>query len=283
MENKKPVHPKAYFAKGVKTKDVMKELEGGVKGIFESGKYEEYLKTMSKFHRYSLNNGFLIQMQLPNATLCASYTDWQKKFGRQVRKGEKGLTILVPYKKTVTVEDEDGTERKYVKTSFHPGSTFDISQTDGPDLPTICNKLNGDVEGFDVLVGKLREIADVPIRIKDFTGEANGYFARGDDSHICIKANMSQAQTIKTMVHELAHSILHCEDGEEKEADRRTREVQAEGVAFVVNNHLGLDTSEYSFGYIAGWSSGKDIKELKASLEVIRKTSHEIIEGLEGK
>jgi len=283
VKAKAPVHPKSMFKetnRDKRVKEMVGKLEDGVKEIFESGKYEHYLSIMSKFHRYSLNNNLLIAMQMPTATRVAGYGDWQKKFKRQVRKGEKGIQILGGFPSKRTITDENGEEKEIHFMRYKPVSVFDISQTDGEDLPEICHTIKGDVSGYDSLVAKLRKVSPVKIEFEEINTGANGYYHLAD-KRIAIKSGMSQAHTIKTMVHEIAHSILHDKDnGNEKEANRQTMEVQAESVAYVVNQYLGLDTSDYSFGYIAGWGEGKEMKELKESLEVIRKTSDEIIKQI---
>lgn len=283
VKSKSPVHPKSLFKetdKNKRVKEMVGKLEDGVKEIFTSGKYEHYLSIMSKFHRYSLNNNLLIAMQMPTATRVAGYGDWQKKFNRQVRKGEKGIQILGGFPSKRTITDENGEEKEIHFMRYKPVSVFDISQTDGEDLPEICHTIKGDVSGYDSLVAKLRKVSPVKIEFEDINNGSNGYYHLAD-KRIAIKSGMSQAHTIKTMVHEIAHSILHDKDnGNEKEANRQTMEVQAESVAYVVNQYLGLDTSDYSFGYIAGWGEGKEMKELKESLEVIRKTSDEIIKQI---
>lgn len=267
-----------------KVKEITEQLEQGVAELFTSEKFMAYLQAMSKFHNYSLNNSLLIWMQMPEATLVAGYKDWQRKFKRQVRNGETSIKILAPipkkYRKEVVLDDGTTEEREISYMRYRAVSVFDISQTDGDDLPEICRSLDGDVDGYQGLVDKLKEISPVPVDFEDIAGTANGFYHLAD-KRIVVQQGMSQSQTIKTMVHEIAHSILHDKDsGIEKEADRRTREVQAEAVAYTVNQYLGLDTSDYSFGYIVGWSSGKETKELKESLAAIRNTAHDIIEKI---
>ena len=266
-------------------KEITEQLEQGVLEVFTSDNYLKYLQVMSKFHNYSFGNCVLIAMQNPEATLVAGYKAWQTKFKRQVRKGETSIKILapIPRKMTKEVTLADGTvEEKEIKwMDFTVTSVFDISQTDGEEIPTYIHKLDGDVDEYEKLIDKLTEISPVPVGFEDIQGSANGYF-HTVDKRIATQEGMSQAQTVKTMVHEIAHSIMHDkDDGTDKEADNRTREVQAESVAYVVNNYLGLDTSDYSFGYVAGWSTGKDIKELRASLEAIRNTAHDMIDRIE--
>lgn len=261
-------------------KAITEQLEQGVKEVFTSDKYIEYLQFMSKFTSYSFNNTMLIFLQKPNASLVAGYKSWQQK-GRQVRKGEKGITILAPCPHKKEIEDENGEKQTISWTSFRAVSVFDVSQTDGAELPTGCiTMLTGEVENYTDLVKKLEEISPVPVGYENIEGGANGYFNTAE-KRIAIQEGMSQQQTIKTLIHEISHAILHDRDeGEEKDADRHTREVQAESVAYTVCSMLGLDTSDYSFGYVAGWSSTKEVKELNESMEVIRKTAKDISDRL---
>lgn len=261
--------------------EITKQLEQGVKDVFTSDKYVEYLKFMSRFYNYSVNNIILIMMQKPEASLVAGYKAWQTKFKRQVRKGEKGITILAPCQHKKKIEDEDGETKEVVWTSYKAVKVFDVSQTDGEELPTGCtNELVGDVQNYNELIEKLTSISPVPIACEDVEGSANGYF-HTVKKQIVIQKDMSQQQTVKTLIHEIAHSILHDREmGEAKDADNNTREVQAESVAYTVCSMLGLDTSDYSFGYVAGWSTDKEVKELNASMEVIRKTAKTILDGI---
>lgn len=258
-------------------KEITEQLKQGVKDVFASDKYKEYLDFMGKFHDYSVNNIILIMMQKPDATFVAGYKAWQTKFNRQVRKGEKSLTIIAPCPHKKKIIDDNGEERDIIWNSFRTVSVFDISQTDGEEIPSYINKLDGDVNNFEILFKKLQEVSPVKVIIDDIKGNANGYF-RDAENVIVVKKGMSEQQTIKTTVHEIAHAFLHNKDGEEYEADRQTREVQAESIAYVVCNMLGLDTAEYSFGYIAGWSKDKEAEELNKSMEVIRKTANMIID-----
>lgn len=267
-------------------KEITEQLERGVKEVFTSGRYAEYLDTMSKFYHYSANNCMLIMMQKPEATMVASYNSWQKDFKRQVQKGEKAIKILAPilHKKTKEVILADGTteseERRWL--SFKAVPVFDISQTEGEPLPSLTEKLNGDVEQYDELLAKIIACASVPVGFENIQGSALGYFS-GVENRIVVRSGMSQEQTIKTLVHEVAHSMLHCDGGEETDADRETKEVQAESVAYTVCKYLGINTDNYSFGYIAGWSGDKDVKQLAESIEVIRKTAKTIIDSINGK
>ena len=281
--------------------EITRQLEDGVRKIFESGEFERYLRTMSRFHHYSINNSILIFMQRPDASLVAGYTSWQKNFQRNVKKGEKGIFILAPCPYIVKKEKEkrdaltgrpllgqDGKPLKEVveitQVSFRPAAVFDISQTEGKELPTIgVEDLQGQVSEYDTLLETLKEISPVPIGFEEISGSSKGYYSLGEQ-RIAIQAGMSQLQTIKTMVHEIAHSKLHAinQDAAPEELARHpnqhTREVQAEGVAYVVCQHLGLDTSDYSFSYVVSWSTGKELSELKNSLDTIRTASAEIID-----
>ena len=292
-----------YMSEKQKVKEITDKLEAGLKELFESEKYKSYLSTMSKFHNYSFNNTLLIAMQKPEATLVAGYQAWQKNFERHVNKGEKAIRILAPapYKikeerdklDPVTGEmmfDENGMPQKeeteVTIPAFRAVSVFDVSQTDGKPIPELeVNELLSTVEGYEDFVQALMNISPVPIAFEDIPGDSKGYFSTAE-KRIAVQDNMSESQTLKTMVHEVAHSMLH--DKEVNQSmdipvkDRNTKEVEAESVAFTVCQHFGIDTSDYSFGYIAGWSSGRNMKELKSSLDTIRKTASELITGIEG-
>lgn len=260
-------------------KDITKKLETGVQELIESDRYTEFLNTCAKFHRYSATNCLLIAFQMPEATRVAGYKAWQTKFKRQVRKGEKGITILAPCPHKKVVEDEDGNEKEIRWTTFRAVKVFDISQTDGEPLPDICNDLTGEVDTG--LIAKLEAVSPVPVGYEKIGGGRHGYFHNAD-KRIAIAEGLSSMQTAKTLIHEIAHAMMHDkENGTEQEADRMDREVQAESVAYTVCSYLGFDTSEYSFGYIAGWSKGKDAKDICKSLEVIRKTAAEVISAIE--
>ena len=288
-----------------KVQEITDKLEEGLKELFESEKYKAYLSTMSKFHNYSFNNTLLIAMQKPEATLVAGYKAWQKNFERHVNKGEKAIRILAPapYKikeerdklDPVTGEmmfDENGMPQKeqveVTIPAFRAVSAFDVSQTDGKPIPELeAQELLSTVGGYEDFVQALMNVAPVPIGFEDIPGDSKGYF-HTEEKRIAVQENMSESQTLKTMVHEVAHSMLHNKEInrddliEEPAKDRNTKEVEAESVAYTVCQHFGIDTSDYSFGYIAGWSSGKDMKELKSSLDTIRKTASELITGIEG-
>lgn len=277
---------------------IMQNLETGVVELFTSERYQEYLKTMSKFHNYSFNNTLLIAMQRPDATLVTGYRNWQS-MGRQVKKGEKGITIIAPapikrkMEQAVLDQDQkpvigpDGKpETEEVEVTlpcFKAITVFDIEQTTGEPIQTLAPEiLTAAVEDFDLFLQAIQEISPVPIRFDAIEGSANGYY-HNLDKEIVIKKDMSQSQTLKTAIHETAHARLHDKEIMESqgiEKDRLTKEVEAESVAYCVCSAFELDTSEYSFPYIAGWSSGKEMRELKASMDVIRKTAGEMIDEL---
>ena len=286
-----------------KVQEITEKLEQGIKELFESEKYKTYLNTMSKFHNYSFNNTMLIAMQKPDATLVAGFKAWQKNFDRHVKKGEKGIRILAPAPYKIKEEqekldpitgeimlDKNGmpiTEEVEIKIpAFRVVPVFDVSQTDGKELPDIgVNELSGSVEDYEDFMQALTEVSPVPITYEDIEGEAKGYF-HTTDHRIAIQEGMSQSQTVKTAIHEVAHAKLHDRERNQDidavlDKDRNTKEVEAESVAYTVCQHFGIDTSDYSFGYIAGWSSDRDMKELKSSLDTIRKTASELITGIE--
>ena len=283
-------------------KEITDRLETGIQELFESERYKAYLTTMSKFHSYSFNNTLLIAMQ--GGQLVAGYNKWRDNFHRNVKKGEKAIKILAPApfkaKKEVQKLDAQGrpvmgkdgkpvTEVQEIQVpAFKIVSVFDVSQTEGEPLPSIgVEELTGSVERYGEFFKALEQTSPVPIGFEDIPGGSHGYYHL-TEKRIAIQAAMSELQTLKTAIHEIAHSKLHAIDPEApaiEQADRpdsRTREVQAESVAYAVCQHYGLDTSDYSFGYVAGWSSGKELKELKASLETIRATAHELITTIDG-
>ena len=284
-----------------KVQELTDKLERGLTELFNSDSYKNYLSTMSKFHNYSFNNTLLIAMQKPEASLVAGYNAWQKNFGRHVNKGEKAIRILapVPYKikeerekvDPVTQEimiDRDGNPQKeeveITIQAFRAVSVFDVSQTDGKPIPELETKeLLSDVDGYQDMIHAVEAVSPVPIEMEEIDSGAKGYFDR-EARRIAVQENMSESQTLKTMIHEVAHSKLHNKEVEQEEQarkDRNTKEVEAESIAYTVCQHFGVDTSEYSFGYIAGWSSGRDTKELKSSMDIIRRTASELITGIE--
>ena len=276
------------------------KLEKGVKDVFQSDKYKQFLNVMAKFPRYSVNNTMLIMMQRPDAQLCQSFTGW-KQMGRYVKKGEKGISILAPapYKiereqtkldeKGRPVFDADGepVKEKVEVTirAFKLVKTFDLSQTDGKELPTIGpSELVGNIEGYPKLLQALQEISPVPVSFELIDGDAKGFYHL-EDKKIVVQDGMSEVQTIKTLLHEMAHQKLHDKDNvpEAKDISRNGKEVEAESVAYVVCQHYGINTSDYSFSYVAGWSEGKETPELKASLDKIRQTASEFIYQIDQK
>ena len=287
---------------GDKVKEITARLEQGIQAVFDSDRYKEFLTAMSKFHDYSLNNTILIAMQGGN--LVKGYSQWQKEFDRHVKSGEKGIKIFAPapYKVKKLVDKIDPDTRKPILDSegktvkeekevtvpaFKVVTVFDISQTEGKEFPDLSVKpLLADVEQYEDFFAALEKASPVPIAFEQITNGANGYFSL-TDKRIAIKEGVSELQAVKTAIHEIAHAKLHDVDlnaplEEQNRVDRRSREVQAESVAYTVCQHFGLDTSDYSFGYVAGWSSGKEMTELKASLETIQATAKELITEIEG-
>lgn len=273
-----------------RVKELTDKLEAGIAEVFASENYAAFLKTMSKFHRYSFRNSLLIHLQCPTATYVAGYHDWKRKFGRQVRAGARGITILAPcsrrqFRQVAEEESDDETTTtiKLVQRQLYRTATvFDISQTEGRELPAIAHELCGDVARYDEIVEALRGVASVPIIFTQLLGGVRGAYIP-NEKRIVIRQGMSHAQTVKTLIHEIAHSRLHGDtqpEGEEPK-DRNTREVEAESVAYVVCRHFGIDTSDYSFGYVAGWSKSRELPELTASLETIRSTAAEMIDSIE--
>ena len=284
-----------------RVQELTDKLEQGLQDLFNSDSYRNYLSTMSKFHNYSFNNTLLIAMQKPDATLVAGFKAWHKNFDRHVKKGEKGIRILAPapYKikeerdkiDPVTQElllDKDGNPQKeeveITIPAFRAVSVFDVAQTDGKPIPELAAKeLLSDVEGYQDMIRAVEAISPVPIELEEIAGDSKGYYDR-EAKRIAVQENMSESQTLKTMIHEVAHSKLHSKEVEQDEQmkkDRNTKEVEAESIAYTVCQHFGVDTSDYSFGYIAGWSSGRDTKELRASMDTIRRTASELITGIE--
>ena len=288
-----------------KLKEITDRLEQGISELFESERYKEYLRVMSKFHNYSFNNTLLIAMQKPDASLVAGFSAWKNQFHRNVIKGQKGIKIIAPspfkIKQEVEKKDprtnkpvigKDGkpvTEEKEITIpAYKVVSVFDVSQTEGRELPDIAvNELTGDVERYKDFFAALEKTSPVPVGFEKIEGGSHGYYHL-EEKRIAIDEGMSQLQTLKTAIHEIAHAKLHDidlnapEDKQQPRVDRRTREVEAESVAYTVCQHYGLDTSDYSFGYVAGWSSTKELAELKGSLETIRSAAAEIINSIDG-
>ena len=302
---------------GKKKKDIKKEnplaqilekLEKGISDLFESETYKKYLTTMGKFHNYSFNNTLLIAMQKPDATLVAGYTSWQRNFKRQVNHGEKGIKILAPapYKKTELRDVVDPSTRRPVLgadgkprqeevevmiPAFRPVTVFDYSQTSGEEIPQLgVSELKFSVENFADYVEAIKSVCPVPVEFANIPGAAKGYFSPMEQK-VVVQENMSEAQTVKTLLHECAHALAHDKENQRieglakpTELSRQDIEVTAESVAFAVASQIGgIDTSDYSFGYIAGWSSGREMTELKGCMEDITKIASTMISGIEVK
>lgn len=287
-----------------KLKEITDRLEQGIAELFDSERYKEYLRVMSKFHNYSFNNTLLIAMQKPDASLVAGFSAWKNNFGRNVMKGQKGIKIIAPSPFKIKQEmkkidphtqqpiiGKDGkpvTEEKEITIpAYKVVSVFDVSQTEGRELPDIAvDELTGDVDRYKDFFAALEKTSPVPIGFEKIEGGAHGYYHL-EDKRIAIDEGMSELQTLKTAIHEIAHAKLHDidlnapENEQQPRVDRRTREVEAESVAYTVCQHYGLDTSDYSFGYVAGWSSGRELSELKSSLETIRSAAAEIINSID--
>ena len=286
-----------------KLKEITDRLEQGIAELFDSERYREYLKVMSKFHNYSFRNTVLIAMQKPDASLLAGFSAWKNNFERNVMRGQKGIKIIAPSPYKIKQEmqkidphtqkpiiGKDGkpvTEEKEITIpAYKVVSVFDVSQTEGKELPDIAvDELTGDVDRYKDFFAALEKTSPVPIAFENIEGGSHGYYHL-EDKRIAINEGMSELQTLKTAIHEIAHAKLHDIDlnapkDEQPRVDRRTREVEAESVAYTVCQHYGLDTSDYSFGYVAGWSSGRELSELKSSLETIRSAAAEIINSID--
>ena len=287
-----------------KLKEITDRLEQGITELFDSERYKEYLRVMSKFHNYSFNNTLLIAMQKPDASLVAGFSAWKNNFERNVMKGQKGIKIIAPSPFKVKQEmqkidphtqkpviGKDGkpvTEEKEITIpAYKVVTVFDVSQTEGKELPDIAvDELTGDVDRYKDFFAALEKTSPVPIAFEKIEGGSHGYYHLAD-KRIALNEGMSELQTLKTAIHEIAHAKLHDIDlnapkDEQPRVDRNTREVEAESVAYTVCQHYGLDTSDYSFGYVAGWSSGRELAELKSSLETIRNAAAEIINSIDG-
>ena len=299
MTEKKSVQDKSQYDR---VREITENLEAGIRGLFDSENYKSWLRTMSRFHSYSVNNTILIHLQKPDATLVASYLSWQRNFGRQVNKGERAIQIIAPapIKKKIETDrldpvtgnailNSDGTAVKDIREILVPNykvvSVFDVSQTEGKDLPTLgVDELGGSVKDLADFIEALKKTCPVPICFENIRGGAKGYFHMVEN-RIAIQEGMSETQTVKTLIHEMAHQKLHSllpggNEPEEK-LTRGHKEVEAESVAFIVSYHYGIDTSDYSFGYIAGWSDGKENKEFKESLTRIQKAADEMITDID--
>lgn len=294
--------PKAAAeARKAEMEEITTKLEKGVKDIFTTDEYKNYLNFCAKLPRYSVNNQILIMLQRPDATMCQSFGGW-KDINRFVRKGEKGIRILAPapYKmqkeqdKTDasgrTILDKDGEPVKetveITVNAFKPVSTFDISQTEGEPVPTVgIAELTGSVEGYETLLEAIKEVVPVPISFENIESGAKGYYHLEED-RIVVQEGMSQAQTVKTLLHEASHQALHSREAQNASGEvksKNQKETEAESVAYVVCQHYGIDTSDYSFAYVATWSADKEVPELKASLDTIRRTASELITKIDEK
>jgi hypothetical protein len=281
--------------------EITVKLEKGVKDIFTTDSYKDYLNFCAKLPRYSVNNQILIMMQKPEATMCQSFSGW-KEMNRHVLKGEKGIRILAPapYKmereqdkldgsgKPILDKDGEPVKEKVEVTinAFKPVSTFDVSQTDGDPIPTIgVAELTGTVDGYKTLLDALKDVIPVPITFENIESGAKGYF-HVEENRIAVQEGMSEAQTVKTILHEAAHQALHSKEAQDASSEQKSKnqkETEAESVAYIVCQHYGIDTSDYSFGYVASWSEGKEVPELKASLDTIRKTASDLIVKIDEK
>lgn len=294
--------PKAAAeARKAEMEEITSKLEKGVKEIFDGANYQQYLNFCAKLPRYSVNNQILIMMQKPDATMCQSFTNW-KEVNRHVRKGEKGIRILAPapYKMQKeqdkvdasgkAVLDKDGEPVKETVevtiNAFKPVSTFDISQTEGEPVPTQgVDELTGSVEGYETLLVAIKEVVPVPITFEQIDSGAKGFYHL-EENRIVVQVGMSEAQTVKTLLHEASHQALHSKeamDSSEEKKSKSQKETEAESVAYVVCQHYGIDTSDYSFPYVATWSADKEVPELKASLDTIRRTASALIVKIDEK
>lgn len=282
-----------------KLKELLEQAEQGTKAVFESDNYRNYLATMSKFHSYSFRNSLLILMQKPEATHVAGYAAWKKKFNRQVQRGESGIQIVGYSPRKVNMEQEKkdssghtiiGADGKPVMErvtrqvpSYVPVSVFDVSQTEGEPLPQLVNELNGSVEAYQDLMQAIRDVSPFPVSFEEIQGGAKG-FCDPVTQRIVIQQGMSEAQSVKTAIHEVTHADLHAPEQNlilADRTDRRTREIEAESTAFVVCEHYGIDTSDYTFPYLASWSSSKELAELQSSLETIQKQAGDLIDKID--
>ena len=269
--------------------EIMKALEEGVKYFMETDAYKSYLRAVGKFHNYSMNNVMLITMQRPDATLVAGYNTWKKSFNRNVKRGEKGLKIIAPM--PVSVEKEEDRVDQYGNTykekvtvtvpRFRAVTVFDVSQTDGDPLPDISPaELKNEVNNYSAFLKAVEKASDVPINFIGIEGSAKGYFNVANNE-ISVAKGMSESQTLKTLIHEIAHSVLHNKDNGGVFIDTKTKEVQAESVAFSVCSHFGIDTSEYTFPYVTAWAGDKDLKTLRNSMDTIKDTASFLIHRIE--
>lgn len=290
MAYKKNYNKEEYAKeKAQEVKDLVDKIENGVKGFMTSDKFKDYLNVMSKFHKYSFSNSLLIAFQRPDSTIVAGYTTW-KKMGRQVNKGAKSIKILAPspYKKKVETEainpingKKEKSEEEVTKMCFKTVSVFDISDTTGKELPTLCDELKGESKYLDIVKDVTKELTGIEVEYEDIKGGAKGYFAPLENK-IAIKNGLSKLHEEKTIIHELSHALLHS-DMKADGISRSAAETQAEAIAYVVCQKFGLDTSDYSFPYLTSWASNSELSDLKDSLKVIQQTSMLIIDKIEEK
>lgn len=259
-----------------KIEEIFEQLKDGVQSVFKDENFKHYLKTMSKFHNYSINNSMLIWLQKPNATFVAGFSKWENEFNRHVKKGEKGIRIIAPIYSNKK-NDDDGEKEDQHLYGYRCTYVFDISQTEGDELPTnIVKPLSGSIQDFKSFINSLVKIASVPVTFEVINSGAMGYY-NINNKQIFVSNTVSQKQQVKTLIHEIAHSLMH---NNKNEFSNNTCEIEAESVAYIVCNEYGIDTSEYSFPYIAGWSKDKTLDELCNSLERIRNTSNKLISSL---
>lgn len=256
--------------------EVLNRLEDGVRQVYRSDEWKRYLSVMSKFHTYSCRNSLLIYLQKPDATHVAGYQVWKKEFGRQVRKGEKGIRILAPVK--IKQADAVSEKNEYVISGFRTACVFDISQTWGDPVPlSLCQTLQGKVEDYPLFINALLLASPVQVRFEKTAEGIRGLY-RPLDEEIIISPGMPECQTVKTLLHEIAHALLHKDNRSSAHEERVRREVEAESVAYAVSSCFGIDTSSYSFSYIAAWAEDQELKRLKESMETIRRTSAHLID-----
>ena len=273
----------AREAAQAKAQAALDRLGEGVRAVYDSERWETWLQSLARFHDYSLNNTLLIAMQMPEATQVASFRSWKRDFNRHVRRGERGIEILVPMlvKCHAEEEEQDAGEERRRLVGFRVGHVFDVSQTDGEPLPTLVNEVADPVTRYAAVMAAVESVSAYPVTLSaDMPEGTNGFFHRGE--LIAIRKGMAQGQTVKTALHELAHSRLHDGDpASEGMPDRAMREVQAESVAYAVSAALGLDTSGYSFGYVASWAVGKTDEEMRECLQVVRDAAKAMVEDLQ--
>ena len=257
--------------------EIYQSIEDGIRDVYQSDRYQNYLKTMSRFPSYSLNNCILIYQQRPDATLVAGYQAWRRNFERSVRKGERGIRILAPIRRKKKKEEEEEPQ----SVGFRMISVFDVSQTIGKPLPSYMDdRLEGTVEDYEEFIEQLEQISPVPVRFDAIKGNAHGYYSK-KKQEIVLRTDMTQLQTVKTLAHEIAHAKLHSETEEPAALSRAQKEIEAESTAYIICSHYGLDTSSYSFGYLAGFSSSAELKELRGSMERIHRASSDMIRDLD--